>query len=370
MESPETGSSEQHKNEEIALKMQGVLDRVKQPQNHKALSEAGYDFANEKYDAGQGVLEKNGFWHDAVREVAVEANQAERDKKGLYPISFTESKNRMNEDAKLMSEKGEKKWEEDIILIESIVLDIDKPGIDGIDKALKYVEGALRATAQITTSEGKKIRDERRAVRDALFAEKQRRILEQQQSPQQGSSSRLSKEEIVKLNQKDKVELSELYERLGGLYSAGTPKRPPNVEKKYKVEKINTREASSQKVEKLPTDERSLFEYYKNNFKKLDDLSFEELKKKFTPETEDTYRAYVTQLLKTKIEGKPTVGRYADTVAQVLGNNPTLFQKIVVLKEGHFVDMDKVARMPFSEVAKKYLNIDLPENYFDNFSPR
>ncbi len=74
--------------------------------------------------------------------------------------------------------------------------------------------------------------------------------------------------------------------------------------------------------------------------------------------------------LKTLIEGKPANARYPDNVASVFGGNAPLLQRIIALKEGKTVDMDKLIRMPFSEVAKKYLNMDLPEDYFNNFNLR
>ncbi|MBU3895966.1 hypothetical protein KKG36_01475 [Patescibacteria group bacterium] len=209
MQSPETSSSEQHKSEEIALKMQGVLDRVKQPQNHKALSEAGYDFANERYDAGQCILEKNGFWHDAVREIVVEANLAERDKNGATPLSFSEAKGAIIGYAKALSESGKRGDKRSALAIENIVLGADRPEVEGVDDALKYIEGVLQTKARLgkrMTPEMKNQWDEQRAVRDALFAEKQRRIGASTDKDRSGSDSRLSKEEIAELNKKDRVD--------------------------------------------------------------------------------------------------------------------------------------------------------------------
>ena len=345
MKSPELGSLEQYKNEEIALKMQVVLDKVKQPQNHETLSSAGYNFANEKYDAGQIILEKNGFWHDAVREVAVEANQAEREKNGGTPLSFAEAKDTINRYAKLMSESGGKKWEKEALLIKSVVSGADRPGVEGVNKALEYIEGVLRMKTIISqpSSEIKKEWEEQRAVRDALFAEKQRRIESSIDKNKRVPESRLSKEEIVELNKKDKVDLAGLKEILD----------------------LNEKEP-----EKIPTDERGLVKYHKDNFGRIEGHSLENFKKEFTPEMEDKYRAYIIQFLKNQIKNQPTQGRYADTVAGVLGNAVPFLQRILALKEGRVIDMEKVLKMPFSKIAKEYLNVSLPEDYFNHYSPR
>lgn len=345
MRSPEIESSEQNKNEQIASQMQAVLEKVEKPQNRKALGEAGYEFANARYDAGQQVLERNGFWHDSVRGIAVEANSADREKKGGIPMTFVEAKGAINGYAKSLADLGTKEDKRDAFGIESIVRGTERPGVEGIDDALKYIEGVLKSKASLKKAipEVKQQWDEQRAVRDALFAEKQRRVEQAAVKRPATTGSGLSKEEIDLLNQRDKVELEGLREMFG----------------------LNKNEA-----QKMPTDERGLNKYFRDNFGKMETTSMDDFKKDFTPEVEGDFRAWVDQHVKTLIEGKPAGTRYPDNVASVFGNDAPLLQRIVALKGGKVVNMDKLIRMPFSEVAKTFLNIDLPEDYFNNFSPR
>jgi len=346
MELLEKSLSEKNRGEQIASKMYDVLDKVKQPQNHEALSSAANEFADGTFDKGQRILEENGFWHDTIREVVVEANQVERDKKGNTPLSFSEAKRTINGYAKLLAESNTREDKKSALIIESIVLSTDRPGIEGVDEALKYIEGVLQTKAKSErnlTPEIKKEWDEQRAVRDALFAEKQRRIEKTQEQVQKSSEPRVNEETIQKSKEQDEKELAGLRESLG----------------------------LNEKVpEKIPTDEKGLIKYFNDNFGKMESASLEEFKKEFTPDIESNFQAWVNQHLKTLVEGKPANARYPDNVASVFGGNAPLLQRIIALKEGKITNMDELTKMSFSEVAKKYLNIDLPEDYFNNFSPR
>lgn len=215
---PEIGSQEQNKGEQIASKMYEVLYKVRQPQNHENLNKAANEFSDENYDKGQRILEKNGFWHDTVREVAVEANQAERDKKGNMPLNFKEAKGAINGYAKSLAESGTREDKKSALAIESIVLGADMPGIEGVDETLKYIEGVLQTKAKSErkmTPEMKKEWDEQRAVRDALFTEKQRRIEKLQEKEQRGDRPTISEETIQKSKEQDEKELAGLRESLG-----------------------------------------------------------------------------------------------------------------------------------------------------------
>ncbi|GEM_PF-6390864 len=271
MKSPETGSSEQNRGEKIASKMYGVLDMVKQPQNHEALNNAANEFADGTYDKGQRILEKNGFWHDTVREVAVEANQTEGEKKGSTPLNFTEAKDTINGYAKSLAESGTREDKKSALAIESIVLGTDRPGIEGVDEALKYIEGVLQTKAKSErkmTPEMKKEWGEQRAVRDALFLEKQRRIEKSQEQSQKSDRPKVREETIQKSKEQDEKELAGLRESLG--LNEKTPK-------------------------KIPTDERGLIKYFNDNFGKMETASLEQFKKEFTPDAESNFQAWVSQ---------------------------------------------------------------------------
>lgn len=122
--------------------------------------------------------------------------------------------------------------------------------------------------------------------------------------------------------------------------------------------------------EELPQDSRSLNRYFIDNFRKFEGITLEQFKQQFTPETEQKFQAWAKQHIDTIIKEQPTGVRYPDTVASVLGNSPAAFQSMVLLKEGRNVGYDELLKMPFSEAAKKYLDIDLPEDYFNHFSKK
>lgn len=122
--------------------------------------------------------------------------------------------------------------------------------------------------------------------------------------------------------------------------------------------------------EELPQDSRSLNRYFIDNFRKFEGITLEQFKQQFTPETEQKFQAWAKQHIDTMIKEQPAGVSYPDTVANVLGNSPAAFQSMVSLKEGRNVSYDELLKMPFSEAAKKYLDIDLPEDYFNHFSKR
>jgi len=122
--------------------------------------------------------------------------------------------------------------------------------------------------------------------------------------------------------------------------------------------------------EQLPQDSRSLNRYFIDNFRKLEGITVEQFKQQFTPEVEKKFQAWAKQHINTMIKEQPPGVRYPDTVANVLGNSPAAFQSMVSLKEGRIVSYDELLKVSFSEAAKKYLSIDLPEDYFNHFSKR
>lgn len=120
----------------------------------------------------------------------------------------------------------------------------------------------------------------------------------------------------------------------------------------------------------LPGNDRDMMRYVKDNFTKIEGLSLDEFRKALTPEVEHEFQMWAKQKVGILIKDKPQGGRYPDNVASIFGNNAAFLQRVVAIKEGGIVDYDELLTMPFSEVAKRYLNIDLPKNYFDTFSPR
>ena len=324
---------------QIADKMYGILDKIDDPKKHDAINSAANEFSNGNYDLGQRILEKNGFWHDMVRELAVEANQAERSKKDNAPLSFSEAKDTINGYAKSLAESGTKEDKKSAFGIESIVRGMDRPGIDGIDQALQYIEGVLQTKAKLgarVTPEMEIQWQEQRAIRDALYIEKERRS-QQPERKAVGSSKKEAKT-------KDKTELDELRRSLG---------------------------SNETSTEKIPTDERGLAKYFNDNFGSFETMTLLEFSRKFGDETKRKFKNWVSERVNNFIKTKPENGRYPDTVASVYGNDAGMLQRIMAIEDrGKITDMNTLLKMPFSEVAKRYLDIDLPEDYFNHFSHR
>ncbi len=333
---------------------------------------------------------------------------------------------------KMSKEKGGKMSDLEASMdLDNISSDISEPGIEGIDNALNYLEGTLKSKANVADSISPEDRaaflkdwQEKRAMRDALFREKQKRVEQQKQSkqateevdkgrtsasrnlknlyaqagvPEETPShqefltkvSRMSPDELHFLDtalKKAAVEFGrtrdpkQLDARLADLVSKSF--KPKDVAKRQKAEdqrkieeirkslSLPERQTKEKAKEQLPQDSRSLNRYFVDNFRKFEDITLEQFKQQFTPETEQKFQAWVKQHIDTLIKEKPQNVRYPDTVANVLGNNPVVFQSVVSLKEGRNVDYDELLKIPFSEAAKKYLDIDLPEDYFDHFSKR
>lgn len=141
-----------------------------------------------------------------------------------------------------------------------------------------------------------------------------------------------------------------------------------NVEEQKKLKEQLKSEIKPK--EQLPQDSRSLNRYFIDNFRKLEGITLEQFKQQFTPEVEQKFQAWAKQHIDTMMKEQPAGVRYPNTVASVLGNSPAAFQSMVSLKEGRNVSYDELLKMPFSEAAKKYLDIDLPEDYFNHFSKR
>lgn len=120
----------------------------------------------------------------------------------------------------------------------------------------------------------------------------------------------------------------------------------------------------------LPTDGRELIRYFKDNFGQLEGAPLENFRKAFTSQVEHQYKAWVEQHVTTLIKDKPVGTQYPDTIASVLGNDPSLAQRIIAVKDGQVVDQNVLLKMPFSQFATKYLKMKLPKGYGDNFSAR
>jgi len=422
MKSPEI--QQFNKSEIVSSKMYSVAEKVgaQRPDLHQTFSRAANEFSTESYDKGQRILEEKGAWSDEVRGVASEANQVAREKVGAKPLSFDDARSAISGYAKNLAESGTLDDRKGAAMIESIVAGMNRPGqtgIDGIEEVLKYVEGVLQTKStseRQVTPQMKKEWDEQRAVRDALLAEKQKRMdkMKQAQRVNEGSAN-------------DQNRTSQTLEALYA--SAGIPEETPsrqqllqrvknmspeelhffsgelnNIQKKfnetgnlkdldaslfelttkkYTKEEIHKRQGQKDeeelkrvrnflngekpKEDEMPENSRELTRFHKDNFGKFENLSLEAFRRDFTPDIKNNFKSWISQHLKILIREKSSAGMYPDTVASVLGNDPAILIRIASIQDGRVLDSDELLKMPFSEAAKKYLDIELPEDYFDNF---
>jgi hypothetical protein len=180
----ESQETTQNQSQEVARKMYEIADRsasMGRSAFYDTYIRAGTEFAQENYHKGQQLLEQPGNWNDELRYVATQANGLENQRTGREPLSFQESQATLNRNAEELGSLGDHSDRRDALEIQSTILQMNQPGqegMQGIEKTLKYVEGLLqtRATSQRNlTPEIKQSWDERRAIRDALFMEKQAR---------------------------------------------------------------------------------------------------------------------------------------------------------------------------------------------------
>ncbi len=401
-------------------------------------SDVGRETAQGNYDRAQRILEAGAQWDDDLRGAASEINQLDRERAGAKPMTLENVQDTISGYArdleKISKEKGGRISDlESAMALDNIVGDISEPGIEGIDNALDYLEGTLKSknnTADSIPPEDRaaflKDWQEKRAMRDALFQEKQKRIEQQKQSKQTtkeisegrasalrnlenlyaqadvpedtpsrqeflAKASRMSPEELHFLDtalKKAAVEFGRtrdpklLDARLADLTTKSF--KPEDVVKRRKEEDQRKIEEirktlglpeqqpaeQEEKKEQLPQDSRTLNRYFIDTFRKFEGISLDQFKQDFTLEAEQKFQAWAKQHIDTLVKEKPHGARYPDTVASVLGNSPVVFQSIASLKEGRTVYYDELLNMPFSEAAKKYLNIDLPEDYFEHFSKK
>ncbi len=181
------------------------VEEAQYPQEERYKEEifsgVGRETAQGNFDKGQRILEGGVRWDDDLRAAASELNQLDQTKREAKPMSFEDAQKAMSDyarDPEKISEGRDDRQQdlENAMTINDIVADASEPGVEGIDNALRYIEGTLRSknnTAgaileSILTPEDKaaflKDWQEKRAIRDALYQEKRKRIEQQKQSQQ------------------------------------------------------------------------------------------------------------------------------------------------------------------------------------------
>mgnify|MGYP001610516541 FL=1 len=137
----------------ISSKLFEIAERNSEQNQSAVYNQAGVEFAQGNLHKGQQLLEQPGSWNDELRLVATQANQQESQRTGTNPLSFQESQAILNRSAEELGSVGDQGDRRDALEIQGIVLQMNKPGqegMQGIEKTLKYVEGLLqtRATSQ------------------------------------------------------------------------------------------------------------------------------------------------------------------------------------------------------------------------------
>lgn len=162
------------------------------------------------FHGAQRLLERSGIWNDDLRGAVSEVNRLDQEKRGAKPMSLEDVQKTIGEYArdfeKMSEEKGERQANtEGAMALDNIASDISEPGIEEVDNALKYIEGALASTNHIADNILKSVSlppedkaaflkdwQDKRAIRDALFQEKQKRVEQMKQS--QRDTEELTKE--------------------------------------------------------------------------------------------------------------------------------------------------------------------------------
>ena len=149
-------------------------------------SGVGRETAQGNFSGAQRILEREAQWDDTLRGAASEVNHLDQERSGAKPLSFAEAQNAMSGYARLFEGDKDLKAAAEI---DSIVGGTSRPGVEGIDKALKYIEGTLKCKVNVAdfTAKGTEkefVRDwqEKRTIRDALYQEKQKRVEQLKQS--------------------------------------------------------------------------------------------------------------------------------------------------------------------------------------------
>ncbi len=241
MKNPEINLSEQNRGEQIASKMFDISDRAERPKDQEILAGAAREFGNENYDKGQRILEEHNSWQDNIRGVVVEANSVEQEKRGIIPLSFGEAKGTINRWGEQLIDSGDKINRKIGLEIGDIALGADRPGTEGLDDALKYVEGTLFTRVSENPKinpEIKKDLEEKRAVRDALFLEKQRRIERLEEQRQANHRPVINEAEKKRIQEQDERELARLRGELGLDEKKGEKLSAEDVRNKFGIPEL------------------------------------------------------------------------------------------------------------------------------------
>lgn len=160
-------------------------------QKRETFENAGRETAQGNYDTAQRVLEGKTDWDNSIRGVASEINQLEQERVGSEPMSFDQAIDTISGYSESLQELGTSEDLKSALEVQKIAAGMvksGKEGLEAVDEALQYIEGTLKTgteSQRFLKPEHRKELEEKRAIRDALYREKQKRA-EQLKSSQQG----------------------------------------------------------------------------------------------------------------------------------------------------------------------------------------
>jgi hypothetical protein len=153
-----------------------------------------------------------------------------------------------------------------------------------------------------------------------------------------------------------------LEERQQGQQTKETTQSTPNSE----PTPIHGKDKPDEEDNDIPTDKRGLFLFEKEHFDPLLQLPQDKIKDAFTPQIIDLYRRYLQNKVKVLIDNQPPNVTYPDTVAGVLGNNPSFIQRLIYAQTDQIINDVVLLKEPFSKLAA-IMNIELPNDYAKHF---
>ena len=326
---------------DLAEKVSSDLKPRIAPEDGEYLNKVGNEFASGNYDGGQRLLEKSTYWDDELRGIATEVNRAEQERTGEKPLEYEGAKSVLDSLADQAEKFGTDDDKRNALIIRGIARGTELPGekgINGIDGALKYLEDTARSVNWNLDSISdpvlrKELTDQiktKRAARDALYVEKQRRVDELKQSKSAESS------------QKSVSASDRAIGDLGNLYNmAEVPEETPS------------RQELQRKVARMSEDELSYFnnemnrlklEYDRSGDKRTLDAALSDLTtKKFTKDEVVEQRE---QARKTKLgEVRRSLGMSPEQGQKVEGKeSPEVRFKKYKAYEGHKGSVEKVVK--------------------------
>jgi hypothetical protein len=227
------------------------------------------------------------------------------------------------------------------------------------------------------------------AVRDMLYQEKYRRL---GITPEEGAKTKNNPEEenddVGSKPTKEKSlgdyvdaaqnRIGEIYKMLGiEPKKEETEKEEAITENEIKTEQIpeTAEKENSHEKYNIPTDEKLLWKYTRDNFSKLfADGTMESFKKEWTKDVPEHYKEYLKHSILAWAKNVPEGKTYIDNITSLKrGDDDNILQGIMALKDGFVTKIEDVGKMSFSKFVKKYLDLNVEEidkNYFQHFSRR